>query len=118
MTASAVLDALRPAMVQQAPARYGDDALRPRHYRDAPLGSSAPRPPSGKRRSVWRLLRHGGFDVSSKAQFKPRNCGALEVAIRWRASVVALLLRAGATPSTADAYQGAKRGRARPPRTF
>ena len=60
-----------------------------------------------------RLLRHGGFDVSSKAHFKPVGVVTpLEVAVRRGcAACVALLLRAGATPSTADAYQGAKRGR-------
>ena len=113
-----LLDALRdPAMVSPTPLPDdGDDAHRPRHYRDAPLGSSLLHEAAFRQapQCLERLLRHGGFDVSSKAQFKPVGIVTpLEVAVqRGDAACVALLLRAGATPSTADAYQGAKRGRA------
>ena len=106
-----LLDALRdPAMVSPTPLPDdGDDAHRPRHYRDAPLGSALyMRPPSD--RTAASAPRS---DVSSKAQFKPSAIVTpLEVAVRrGDPACVALLLRAGATPSTADAYQGAKRGR-------
>ena len=112
-----LLDALRdPAMVSPTPLPDdGDDAHRPRHYRDAPLGSSLLHEAAFRQapQCLERLLRHGGFDVSSKAHFKPVGIVTpLEVAVRrGDAACVALLLRAGATPSVEDAYQGAKSGR-------
>jgi len=112
-----LLDALRdPAMVSPTPLPDdGDDAHRPRHYRDAPLGASLLHEAAFRQapQCLERLLRHGGFDVSSKAPFPPVGVVTpLQVAVRrGDAACVALLLRAGATPSAEDAYQGAKRGR-------
>ena len=84
-----LLDALRdPAMVSPTPLPDdGDDAHRPRHYRDAPLGSSLLHEAAFRQapQCLERLLRHGGFDVSSKAQFKPVGIVTpLEVAVPTR----------------------------------
>lgn len=87
----------------------------PRHYRDAAYGATllheAAR--ASQPAAATALLRHGGFDANAALEFRGSVATPLDVATaRYCAETVAVLLRAGATPTLQHAAIAASRATA------
>ena len=117
--AADVVELLLDALLD--PARCGGDggddgapALRPRHYRDAPLGAALLHHAAFARRPAClaKLVAARGFDVGARLAFRGRDATPLEVAVRRNcAESVTLLVRAGAEPDRGLALEAAAAGR-------